>query len=352
MKTFKTSPLLLFLLFLTGCQEIRIVVEVPEEDSSVQVLEDEPLLPDDVQLTCAAQAPIEKTAVPTSEVEVPEAFNPDLYFFPQEALPDEVSFHADNKKTLLVSYLENPGSLYGIAHVREYCAYEDDLFVTQILIQLPLDGRPEMLRSGHFGQDFKPAPEGMALGDESLLLHYEAENQISYRFYRNNIMVVVDILGAHPFAAEENAYQLAKLIYDTLPEDFPTPENIESPPLDLQPSLSGRCFRDLILVNCYPPYEETKPVIETELGYCFQADVTELILNFKVGIYDKRYDRLVYMKEFLTIPSMGEWRTGLFFPVWGYGWQHFHEGEYEALFWVDDQLVEVIEYSYVKELFP
>ncbi|MBN1266434.1 MAG: hypothetical protein JXA25_13140 [Anaerolineales bacterium] len=344
-------------LLLTGCQEIRIVVEFPQDTVPVQTqpaeVEPKEGLPStDAEQPDVLQSSTETIPAQTEQTDMAEGFDPEAYFFPQESLPQDVYFHVDNRKTLLVSYLENPGSLYGIAHVREYYAYNENLFVTQILIQLPLDGRPEMLRSGHFGQDFVPTTEERSLGDASVQLHYLAEKEISYRFYRNNIMVVVDVRGSHPFATEDNAYQLAKQIYDTLPEFFPFPEMIESPPLELQSSLRGRYFRDLMLVDCYPPFEQTNPLIETEMGYCFQADVTELILNLKVGIYDKRYDRLVYMKEFLTLPPLGEWRTGLFYPVWGYSWQHFHEGDYEALFWVDDQLVEVIEYTYLKEQAP
>lgn len=329
---------------LSGCQEMQILIEFPEE----AVVDSVFLTPEQI---VDETSPSLETSMPTSTVEPISTEMPDFdssrYFFSIEALPKEVNFIADDEKTLLVSYLESPGSLFGVAHVREYESYPDDIFVAQNLIQCPIAVQPNMLLSGHHGQDFHPTTARRSLGEKSVIYHLE--DKISYRFYQNNMMVVIDLRGSHPFVTEENAYLLAKSIYGKLPEDFPISTLIESPSLDYQSELSGKYFRAIEFVSCHSPHIVTDPVVETELGYCFRTDIVELILNLKVGIYDKRYEKLVYMKEFLFVPQMGEWVTGLFFPVWGYGWQHFHEGEYEALFWVDDQLVEVIPYTLVKE---
>ena len=68
------------------------------------------------------------------------------------------------------------------------------------------------------------------------------------------------------------------------------------------------------MTTCQPPYDITDPVIETELGYCFHADIISLIRNLKVGLYDEHYRKVIYLKEFLFMPQMGEWHTGFFLP--------------------------------------
>ena len=355
------SLLVILCLALTGCQEISVVVEMP----TIVVQAVQPSIAG--QGTAGAQTPqpAEPTAEPTrlpAATLLPSStltatgavsatpqpsFDPSLYFFPEDSLPQDLIFVADDKKTFLVSYLNSPGSLFGIAHVREYDCYPADLHVIQTLIQSPIEVSSEMLRTGHNGDRYVAVPEDILLGEEAMIFRCPPENSedcVSYRFYQNNIMVVVDLWGSNAFINDEDVYTLAKTIHDRLPESFPIPTTIESPSLELEPGLAETYFRELYLVDCYPPYAALDPVYETDLGYCFQADILELIHNLKVGIYDTRYGKLVYMKEFLFVPPMGEWRTGLFYPVWGYAWQHFHEGEYEALFWVDDHLAAVLPY--------
>ena len=210
-------------------------------------------------------------------------------------------------------------------HIRQYDSYPANIFVAQDIIQSPVPGEPEMLRTGHHGNLFEATPPDMSLGDYSLVLHMQSatENDYSYRFYKNNMIVIVDLRGFHPFVTEENVYRLAKIIYDKLPEEFPVAEQINTPSLELQPELAEKYFYTLEMTTCQPPYEATDPVIETELGYCFRADIISLIRNLKVGLYDEHYRKVIYMKEFLTMPQLGEWDTGFFFPVWGYSWQHF-----------------------------
>ncbi|MBN1265930.1 MAG: hypothetical protein JXA25_10585 [Anaerolineales bacterium] len=341
------KQVLLFSLFLpvilSGCQEFRIVIEYPESPSAA--LSETPSLP---TVSGPVISPTPFPEVRAGPLTADNAsFDPYLYFFPDEVLPQDVTFVADDKKTLLVSYLDSPGTLIGIAHVREYESYPENIFVTQTLIQIPIETRPEMLHTGHFGDSFIPTEDEFSLGEKSVF--YRFEDELCYRFFQSNIMVIVDMWGTHPFVTEENLYKLAKTIQNSLPDSFPIPELIESPSLELQSELSGRYLRDIELVTCHPPHEITDPVVATNLGYCFRADIVELILNLKVGIYDKQFNKLVYMKEFLFFPPMGEWITGLFFPVRGYAWQLFHAGEYEALFWVNDLLVEVIPYTLVVE---
>ncbi len=318
---------------LSACQEIQIDVYLPDAGTSMPTV-----------------SPVVNNTE-TQETRSAAPFNPYEYYFDESDLPQDVSFVADNEKTLFVSYLQNPGTLHGIAHVREYNSYDAQIFVAQNIIQSPIPGEPEMLRTGHHGNLFKPTPADMSLGDYSLSVHMqsETENDYSYRFYKNNMIVVVDLRGFHPFVTEENVYRLAKKIYDKLPEEFSVAEQIDTPSLELQPELTDKYFYTLEMTTCQPPYEVTDPVVETELGYCFRADVLSLIRNLKVGLYDEHYKKVIYMKEFLYMPQMGEWDTGFFFPVWGYSRQHLRAGQYRALFWVDDQLAASLPITYVKK---
>ncbi|MDK2980413.1 MAG: hypothetical protein PWQ55_760 [Chloroflexota bacterium] len=325
--------LIWFALSLSACQEIQIDVYLPDAGTSMPTT-----------------APAADSAA-TQEAASAALFDPYDYYFDESDLPQDVSFVADNEKTLFVSYLQNPGTLHGIAHVREYKSYDAQIFVAQDIIQSPIPGEPEMLRTGHHGDLFVDTPPDMSLGDYSLILHMQSdtENNYSYRFYKNNMIVIVDLSGFNPFVTEENVYRLAKTIYDKLPEEFPVAEQIETPSLELQPELMDKYFYTLEMTTCQPPYEVTDPVVETELGYCFRADVLSLIRNLKVGLYDEHYKKVIYMKEFLYMPPMGEWDTGFFFPVWGYSWQHLRAGQYRALFWVDDQLAASLPITYVKQ---
>ena len=318
---------------LSSCQEIQIKVYLPDESTSMPTASPTP------------------DRMETREAEFSTSFDPYDYFFDESDLPQDVHFNADNEKTMFVSYLVNPGTLHGIAHIRQYDSYESSIFVAQDIIQSPVPGEPEMLRTGHHGGDFEVTPPDMSLGDYSLRLHMqsETENDYSYRFYKNNMIVIVDLRGSHPFVTEENVYRLAKTIYDKLPEEFPVAEDMDTPSMELQPELTEKYFYALEMTTCQPPYEVTDPVVETELGYCFRADVLNLIRNLKVGLYDEHYKKVIYMKEFLYMPQLGEWNTGFFFPVWGYSWQHLRAGQYRALFWVDDQLAASLPITYVKQ---
>ena len=339
-KLLSRIAILILLLQLTACQEVKIYIEIPSQEEATLPQETQPAS----IISTATPYPFVTPEIPTA---IAEKFDPSLYYFPFDALPQDITYTADNEKTFLVSYLNSPGNLLGIAHIREYNAYDSDLYITQDIIQCPIDVQDNMLQSGHSGNNFHPTSSALSLGQNSMLYHQG--NEISYRFYQRNMMVVVDLRGSHPFVTEENAYNLAKMIFEKLPESFPIPTLIESPSMEYHSELSAKYFRTIELVACQEPYTVTDPVVETDLGYCFHTDIIELIQNLKVGIYDKRYGKLVYMKEFLYTPQMGEWTTGLFFPVWGYGWQHFHEGEYEAMFWVDDRLVQIIPYTLIPE---
>ena len=340
---------ILVVFMLSGCQEISISVQIPENPGvttpTLHPMETQAVETGEGKEQQNQSAESLKTTIEPHSDTDEKSFDPYQYYFPNSALPSDIGFYTDNRKTFLVSYLESPGSLLGLAHVQEYLAYESDLFIAQDIIQSPIDIQPFMLHSGHNGNMYFPTEEKYALGEESVIYH--GDDGISYRFYKSNMMVVVDVRGSHPWVTEEHAYQLAQLIEQKLPQSFPIPELIDSPPMDYDSTLSGQYLKDIQLVDCYPPHEITDPVVQTEMGYCFKTEVIDIIYNLKVGIYDKRYDKLVYMKEFLLVPQMGEWITGMFYPVWGYGWQHFHEGDYEALFWVNDQLVEIVPYSLI-----
>ena len=54
--------------------------------------------------------------------------------------------------------------------------------------------------------------------------------EVRYRFYQNNIMVIVQMQGADDFVSLENAYQLAGIIAAQLPESFPALESLTTLP--------------------------------------------------------------------------------------------------------------------------
>ena len=145
----------------------------------------------------------------------------------------------------------------------------------------------------------------------------------------------------------ETVRDLAEKIHARLPESLPTPQKLQMPSTALDEALFKTYFRSIELARCDGDRPATDFFDDGDMGFCFRADILEYIPNLKVGIYTESYEQLIYLQEFQSSPTIGEWTTGLFFPVWGYGWQHLREGQYRALFWVDDELVASLPFQYI-----
>ena len=331
--------LTLFLLSIigTGCQEITIYFEMPQGLNDSQGIASHSndsigLLAEQVEFTS-------------------EPFDPNLYFFPTDMLPADVIFANFNKTTINISYLDSNGDLLGIAHVRQYQSYPADLFVTQMIIQSPVPIEAKMLRAGHFGEDYVETEEEFSIGENSVFFEtgstiFGEEHILSYRFYKGNAMVIVDLFGWNEFVTKENLFDLANMIYQQLPEEIPEPSLIQSPPLELNEELQNGYFGTLELVQCEGESQAADTFINGNDGICFHANILRYIDDFRVGIYSNHYGRLIYEQECLYTPPLGDWTTGLFYPVWGFGWQHLPEGDYQALFWVEGQLVAALPFHF------
>ncbi|HAF61163.1 MAG TPA: hypothetical protein DCK95_02425 [Anaerolineaceae bacterium] len=335
----KIIALTIITILLSGCREVQFSVEYfPEENTT-----------SDGQ---TAQTIRSGKQSEEGSFSLSQAIDPEQYFFPLSALPEDVDFDNFDRKMVNVSYLDSNGELLGIAYVRQYQSFRDDLFVAQIIIQSPVPITANLLQSGHYGKDYVPAEEDFELGENALILNKQAsiflsERTVSYRFYKGNTMVIVDLCGTHPFVTEQNVYQLAKLIEQQLPAELPETNSIPSPSLELHSDLFPRYFNSLELVNCDGEQQPASIFSNGNSGICFHADLANVVKDFKVGIYCDRYERLIYQQDFLYSPSLGDWTTGLFYPIWGFGWQNLPEGEYQALFWVENQLVASIPFVFI-----
>lgn len=276
--------------------------------------------------------------------------DPEQYFFPVNALPENANFNSFNRKIVNVSYLDSNGDLLGILYIRQYQSDRDDLYVTQMILQSPVPITSNLLQAGHYGKDYQPAAEDMLLGENARILNKQAsiflsERTVSYRFYKGNTMVMVDLCGTHPFVTEQNAYQLAQLIEQKLPAELPIADGIASPTLQYSPDLFSQYFKALDLVDC-DKHQLVQTYREGNTGICFHADLVNVIKDFKVGIYSERYERVIYQQDYLYSPALGDWTSGLFHSIWGFGWNNLPQGDYRALFWVDDQLVASIPFAF------
>jgi hypothetical protein len=122
---------------------------------------------------------------------------------------------------------------------------------------------------------------------------------------------------------------------------------IPAPSLEVHTELQPVYFNTLELVNCEGDQSPTDTFVNGDTGICFHTDILNIIKDLKVGIYSNHYTRLLYKQDFLYSPALGEWTTELFGSIWGYGWQHLPKGEYQALFWVDGQLVAAIPFDFI-----
>ena len=305
---------------LSACQEFRINIEYPGEPS--------PTLTYEGDQTDIGMDPVYSDIDPTQ------------YFFPDDALPQDISFSSEAVKTYLISYLTSPGKMTGIAFVRNYQAYYRNFSVDQIIIQSPYPIPLDMFKAGHHGEDLEPAPAEYRLGEGTLIHSVQngEEHEVRYRFYQNNIMVIVDLHGSDEFVSLDQAYQLAQVIVARLPESFPLADTLADLPLSVQPGLKENYFHTLQLIDCRSPHKTITTLPNSMNGLCIQTDVLKPIRNFKVGLYSERYNKLIFIKDFLLPAQLGSWTPRILEGVWDLAWDEFPQGDYRALFWVNDQL--------------
>lgn len=328
-------PAILCIVFIlpitSACQEVAVYIEMPDQ---VDVgAENDPVI-------------LYQEDIPV------EPFDPTPYFFPDEMLPQDAAFASFDQKTLNISFLESNGNLLGLAHVRHYQSYQSDLFISQTIIQSPVLITSQMLKSGHFGDQYEKVESNYLVGEEALILEtgstiFNEQHTISYRFCKGNAMVIIDLFGWNPFVNMDSVYELASAVFQKLPAEIPQPGMISVPSLEVQAALQSEYFAALELVDCTGDHSPTDIFINGDDGICFHADILNLIKDLEVGIYSNHYSRLLYVKDFLYSPAMGDWTTTLMDTIWGYGCQHLPEGEYQALFWVDEQLVAAIPFDFI-----
>lgn len=325
---------LLVVFLLCGCQEAVFTIETADDRK-------------------AKNARKELEPVILYQEEIPaEPFNPGLYFFSEEMLPQDAAFAGFDQKTVNISYLESDGNLLGLAYVRHYQSYASDLFISQTIIQSPVPITSQMLKSGHFGDQYEKVEDDYRVGEEAVILEtgstiFNEQHTISYRFYKGNAMVIVDLFGWNPFVNMDSIYELASTVYQSLPDEIPEPGMITVPSLQVYPELQSEYFTTLELVDCKGNHPHLDAFVNGDDGICFHADILNVIKDLEVGIYSNHYSRVLYVKHFLYSPALGDWTTTLMDTIWGYGWQHLPEGEYQALFWVDGQLVAAIPFDFV-----
>ena len=319
-------------LLLAGCQTLQVNIEFPQEETAT------PADPAPVPVKTSSPVP---TALPSPNA----PFDPYPYLLTFDDLPTELSFSGGDLQIFAVSYLQSDGNILGTAYSRGYSSYPENIFINQIIFQSPQPFQPGSLRTGHFGRDFVMASAEETLGQAAAI--YQFEDKVSYRFYQNNLMVSVDMAGDDELVSVETVRDLAEKIHARLPESLPTPQKLQMPSTALDEALFKTYFRSIELARCDGDRPATDFFDDGDMGFCFRADILEYIPNLKVGIYTESYEQLIYLQEFQSSPTIGEWTTGLFFPVWGYGWQHLREGQYRALFWVDDELVASLPFQYI-----
>ncbi|NMC46670.1 MAG: hypothetical protein GYA52_07530 [Chloroflexi bacterium] len=315
----------------SACQEAAVYIEMPDR----------------------INGGVENDPVILYQEDIPvEAFDPNLYFFPDELLPQDVTFAGFDQKTLNISYLDSNGDLLGLAYVRQYQSPPSDLFITQTIIQSPVPINSNMLKSGHFGDQYERVQGEYLVGSEAVMLEtgstiFNEQHTISYRFYKGNALVIIDLAGWNPFVNIDTVTALANTIYQRLPDEIPQPGAICAPSLEVRDKLLQQYFNTLELVDCEGMQSVTDTFVNGDSGICFHADILNVIKDLKVGIYSNHYSRLLYVKDFLYSPALGDWTTTLMDTIWGYGWQHLPKGEYQALFWVDGQLVSAVPFDFI-----
>ena len=317
------------LLLSSACQEISVNLEYPEVADG------------QAGTHAAAQNPLSPESPSAGPID------PSLYFFPDEALPQDAAFSSEALTSYYISYLPGPNKMMGAAFVRRYNAYYQDFVVQQIIIQSPYPVPLDMFNAGHSGQVLNLPPEGYQLGQGTLVNSFQEGTwrEVRYRFYQNNIMVIVQMQGADDFVSLENAYQLAGIIAAQLPESFPALESLTTLPLEVEPGLADTYFKDLGLRDCGPSAAPITHLSSSVDGICIQIDVLNPIQNFKVGVYSENYQQVIFIKEYLLPAQLGRWDPQVVEGIWDFAWNEFPDGEYRLLIWVNDRLAAAAPFS-------
>ncbi len=344
--------MLIILLILSACQEIQISIESPalyQESTNIQPSRT-PIKETLPPISTSTLSPTQ-TTFSTTETNSKDYFSagidPYSVLLGWEDLPLEVYFSGGHLKMYDVSYLYNPGTLLGTAYVREFFSYPHDLFFTEILIQSPVKITSEMLRAGFYSDTVYPVEEAWQVGE--MALAGERQDQLhtfAYRFAEGNTMVVLALQGSHPYASFETVVDLAQKIHQRFPQPMPADQGLPLMGQTLNAELYQTYFQDLVLVDCTQEHNQTNVFMVGDQGFCFRADVKDLIFDLKTGIYSTKYQKLFYVKFFECLPQLGVWTDFVKHPVWDFGWQHLPEGEYEVWFWVNDELAAKLPFTY------
>ena len=336
---------LILLLITSGCQEVSIYIDYPKDDGQEEMITKESATDTPKLAPTRTPAPLPQALSQDNNEEV--EIDIDQYFFPVEMLPENIGFDYDSVKQYNVSYLESPGSLLGIAHVRSYYSNDDDLYVMQVIIHSPLPGQVEMLNAGHYQREQVRDLNENSLGDYAMIGHLnnDEENFYQYRFYKENIIVIITLVGKHPFVSQDNVFQLAKAVEEKLPDKLPAVERIITPSLEIEQGAADQYFRKLELIECESGETLAESIPYTHQDICFKANVSKLISNLKVGIYDEKNNEIIYLKEFIAAPQFGERVYNLLSCEWGFAWTELYAGDYQALFWANDQLAKPIPFT-------
>jgi hypothetical protein len=317
------------LLLSSACQEITVNLEYAEmaDREAVTHPSDQPPL-----------SPDSPTAGP---------IDPSLYFFPDEALPQDVAFSSEALTSYYISYLPGPNKMMGAAFARRYNAYYQNFEVQQIIIQSPYSIPLDMFNAGHSGEVLDLPPEGYSLGQGTLVnsMQEGSWREVRYRFYQNNIMVIVQMQGLDDFVSLENAYQLAGIIAAQLPESFPTVESLTTLPLEVEPGLADTYFKGLSLRDCGPSGKLITNLSSSLDGICIKVDVLKPIQDFKVGVYSENYQQVIFIKEYLLPAQLGRWDPQVVEGIWDFAWNEFPDGEYRLMIWVNDRLAAAVPFS-------
>lgn len=345
---------LMFCTFLIiGCQEISVSIEMPEP-ISIPTKTDTPNNEKEFkqntatleffELSQPTPTLIYQTNIPEKAPSTEHDISASLLSV--EDLPEEIGFIGGDQKIFNSSYLYSPGNLAGIAYVREFYTVQADLFFTEIIIISPVPITSEMMRAGYWGEAYQPVHEEMRLGDFTLACQRnDINNTYGFRFAQENIMVVLVLYGDHTYKTMPHLFSFAQQIYARLPQQS-NPSLSNMPQMSFSEMDDSTYFKSIQLVECGGGNTTPEVFVNGDQGICFSADLRELTFHLKGGIYNPQYERLFYLTEFQHGLKLGESTNGLFHPVADFGWQHLPAGDYEALFWVDDELVAVLPFKF------
>ncbi len=333
----------------SGCQEIGISIQYNKQEINTEKAQTANKL--NITPTSSIPAPTRTPYLPTQESSQGSedtTYDPHDYFFPDNLLPEDISFHVSDTMIFNVSHLFEPGNLSGIAYVKLYQASAYSLTIEEIIVQSSAPTSPESLKAGHHNEYFLPDSSDQALGDYAMVLTsmmHASEKTYHYHFYKDNTIVLLSLGGMDPFVSKENVYMLAQAIEERLPDQSPLAASINSPSLDLHPELFEEYFNNIEFISCVNPDYPLDAIPVNAFGLCFYTDIKKFIEDFKVGIYADDSRQIIFIQEFNSSPPLGKKYTDYYQGLYGFPWQEFSIGDYQALFWIDDQLVKSIPFT-------